>query len=145
MSGFEKLVISHVFTPETRDEGRAMQVTTIACKNLKHLSLGFAMSTGVVSTIARQCPRLTKCYFWDDEIIDDEDLCQRSLSCPNLQQIRLQCTKYIMHLEYLTTVQHLEDLPLFFLTDKFIDKPLLLKFVESCPKLKQITVSDWKT
>jgi len=78
MSGFEKLVISHVFTPETRDEGRAMQVTTIACKNLKHLSLGFAMSTGVISTIARQCPRLTKCYFWDDEIIDDEDLCQRS-------------------------------------------------------------------
>jgi len=48
------------------------------------------------------------------------------------------CTR----LEYFTTFQHLEVLKLFILP---VDKPFLLKLLDSCPKLKQITVSDWNT
>jgi len=36
----------------------------------------------------------------------------------------------------------LEVLKLFYPAGRFIDKPLLLKLVDSCPKLAQITVTD---
>jgi len=144
MPGLEKLMICPARSDEeTRVEGRAMQVTTIACENLKDLSLCCPIPRGLVSTIARHCPRLTKCYFTEDETIDDEDLLQLSLSCPNLHDVRLRYARTITHLEYFAAFQQLEVLELFYHTSKFIDKPLLLKLVDSCPKLKRITVSDW--
>ena len=146
MSGLEKLTIAPAFlNSETRDEGRAMQIKTIACTNLKDLNFSCPIPRGLISTIARHCPHLTKCYFTEDDNLDDEDLRQLSLSCPNLQQIRLQHAKTITRLEYFAAFQQLEILELFYLVGKFIDKPLLLKLVNSCPKLKQITVSDWNT
>jgi hypothetical protein len=144
MPGLEKLVLCLAFADEqSRIEGRAMQVTTIGCKNLKDISLSRAIPRGLVSTIARHCPHLTHCHFDEADTIDDEDLRQLSLSCPNLRHVRLQQAKSITNLQYFTTFPQLEVLELFYLTGKFIDKRLLLNLVDSCPKLQQIKVSDW--
>jgi hypothetical protein len=142
MPGLEHLKILAAIYSMIHDEARAMQITTIACTNLKDLTLSCPIPSGLLSTIARHCPHLTKCYI-EDDAIDDEDLRQLSLSCPNLQQIRLRNAKTIKRLDYFATFQHLEVLELYYLAGKFIDKPLLLQLLDSCPKLKQITVSDW--
>ena len=146
MPVLEKLLFSHVVsTSETRAEGRAMQITTIASTNLKHLELYCTIPIGLVSTIAKHCRRLTLltiCDFAEADNVDDEDLRQLSVSCPNLQKIRFQSAKHITSLEYFAAFHHLEVLKLFYPAGKFIDKSLLLKLVESCPKLAQIIVTD---
>jgi hypothetical protein len=57
--------------------------------------------------------------------------------------VRLQQAKNTTNLQYFTAFPQLEVLELFYLKGKFIDKPLLLHLVDSCPKLQQITNSDW--
>jgi F-box-like len=145
MPGLEKLMILLGFADaEARAEVRAAQITTIACEKLKDLHLSSPVPKGLISTIARHCPQLTRFSFSEDDI-NDEDLRQLSLSCPNIEQIRLHQAKTITSLEYFATFQRLEILELYYPTAKFIDKPLLLKLVDSCPKLQQIRVSDWNS
>ena len=80
-----------------------------------------------------------KCYVWDNTIIDDEDLRQPSMSCPNLQEIRLRLVRVSNTLPPFITWRSSNCLPYWSI------KPFLLKLLDSCPKLKQITVSDWNT
>lgn len=145
MPSLEKLKIRSLFPQHDTHEGRTMSITTIACKNLKDIYLSFSMPHGLVSTIARHCPHLTKCFVLDPNTIDDEDLHQLSLSCPNLRQIYLRSAENITHLDYFTTFHQLEILQLYYSTGKFINKPLLLNLVDSCPKLNQFSVSDWRS
>ena len=145
MASLEELKIYSLFPRHDPHEGHTMPITTIACKNLKDINLSFSIPRGLVSTIAKHCPHLTKCSVLDPNIVDDEDLHQLSLSCPNLQQICLRSAENITRLDYFTTFYQLEILQLYYSTGKFINKPLLLDLVHSCPKLNQFSVSDWRS
>lgn len=144
MPGLQKLTLSLAFLEEwSLNEGRAMQVTTVACTKLTDLYISRPIPRGLVSTIAKHCPYLTHIHCSEEEMIDHEDLRQLSRSCPKLQHIRLRQAKNITNLQYLAALSELEVLDLFYLPGKFIDKVLLLNLVHACPKLQQIKVSDW--
>ena len=143
MPRLEKLRISD-FSQHDMHEQRTIPITTIACKNLKDITLSFPIPRGLVSTIARHCPHLTKCSI-SANAIDDEDLHQLSLSCPNLQQIRFRCAENITRLEYFATFHQLEILQLYYSAGKYISQSLLLNLVDSCLKLNQFSLSDWRS
>lgn len=144
MTGLEKLGIYLTISKrEIRDEWYAMRLTTIACGNLKNLVLQIPTPYGLISKIANSCPHLIECHFSETVNIDNDDLRQLSRSCPNLQQVRLRYAERITRLEYFTDFHNLEVLELFYLTGKLMTKELLLMYVKSCQKLKQITVSNW--
>ena|SRR5271170_679654 len=121
-----------------------MRVPTIACTDLKDLTLNCPIPKGLVSAIAKNCPCLTKCDFTEKVNVDNDDIRQLSESCPDLRQILLQSAESITTgIEYLPALRQLEDLELYYHSAKSLDKTLLLKFVDLCPNLKQLTVSDW--
>ena len=127
-----------------KDEWDAMRITTIAAKNLKTLTLQCPTPRGLISTIASNCPRLTKIQFSETNNVDNDDLYQLARSCPNLQQVRLPYAECITSLQSLTNLHQLELLDVYYLTGRCFNVSLLLKFVDSCPKLNDITVSGWR-
>ena len=144
MPRLERLHIFNAFPQHDMHEQRTMQITTVACKNLKDITLSIPIPRGLVSTIARHCPHLTKCCF-SDNTVDDEDLYQLSLSCPSLQQIRFPCAENITRLDYFAAFHQLEILRLYYSAGKFINKPLLLNLAGSCLKLNRFSVGDWRS
>ena len=144
MPALEDLELTLYTTCGEREAMQNNQITTVACANLKTLSLSCPIPRGLISTIATHCQQLTKVFVSVDNI-EDEDLHQLSLSCPNLREIYLRKTKLVTRLDYFSAFQHLEVLEVYYLAAKFIDRPLVVKLVNSCPKLNQIKVSDNQT
>jgi hypothetical protein len=141
MSGLENLIILGV----TANRGYSLEtngtpISTIACVKLKELTLyDCPIPKGLMTTIAKHCMSLTKCDINERDNIDDEDIRQLSLSCPNLRQLRLKYAERVpTGLEYLTILQQLETLEVHYTTGKYMEKSVFLKFANSCPKLEKI-------
>ena len=146
MSGLESLVVERKPNTQTRSETETMQISTVACVNLRELTLDCPQPKGLVSTIAKRCAQLTRCFLNDKYNIGDEDIRQLSQSCPNLRELRLRYAECITTgLEYLAALHQLEVLELSYTMGKYLLKPVLLNFAKECPKLEKVVVSDWQT
>ena len=144
MSGLENLLIlGEPVTEEYSLETDGMPISTIACVKLKELTLyDCPIPKGLMSTIAKHCMSLTECDIHERDNIDDEDIRQLSLSCPNLRQVRLKFAERITTgLEYLTVLHQLERLELHYTAGKYMGKSVFLKFANSCPRLEKIVFS----
>jgi hypothetical protein len=142
MSGLETLVIEGEKGIVEEDTTR---ISTVACVNLRVLTLCCQQPKRLLSTIAKQCAKLTRCYLEDRYNIDDEDICQLSKSCPDLRELHLHFAERITTgLGYLAELPQLESLELCYTMGKYLSKPVLLNFAKSCPKLEILVVSDWK-
>ena len=123
-----------------------MRISTVACVNLRELTLRCQQPKRLLSKIAKQCANLTRCLLDDRYNIDDEDIRQLSQSCPDLRELHLQFAKRItIGLGYLAALPQLESLKLYYTMGKYLSKPVLLNFAKSCPKLEKLVVSDWET
>jgi hypothetical protein len=144
MPGLENLII--LGGPATRGyslESDGMPISIIACVKLKELTLyDCPIPKGLMSTIAKHCMSLTECDIHERDNIDDEDIRQLSLSCPNLRELHLKFAERVTTgLEYLTVLQQLERLEVNYTAGKYMGKSVFLKFANSCPKLEKIVFS----
>jgi len=149
MSGLESITISRqtdnrTSNTETRLEANYIRISSIACVNLRELSLDCMIPRGLISKIAKHCVHLTKCDTIERENVDGEDIRQLSLSCPNLREIRLLYSKDIATgLEHLPALHQLTSLKLHYTAGRGMGESVLPKFASSCPKLEKIIFSDW--
>jgi hypothetical protein len=144
MSGLENLFIFvEAADQEYSLETDGMPISTIACVKLKELTLfDCPIPKGLMSTIAKHCMYLTECNINEQDNIDDEDIRQLSLSCPNLRKLDLKFAERITTgLEYLTVLHQLERLDIHHAAGKYMGKSVFLKFANSCPKLEKIVFS----
>jgi hypothetical protein len=144
MSGLENLFIFvEAADQEYSLETDGMPISTIACVKLKELTLfDCPIPKGLMSTIAKHCMSLTECDIEERDNIDDEDIRQLSLSCPNLRRLYLRFAERITTgLEYLTVLHQLERLEVHYTPGKYMGKSVFLKFANSCPKLEKIGFS----
>jgi hypothetical protein len=143
MSGLENLIILCEMAKEYSLETDRMLISTIACVKLKELTLcDCPIPKGLMSTIAKHCMSLTECDIEERDNIDDEDIRQLSLSCPNLRKLDLKFAERITTgLEYLTVLHQLERLDIHHAAGKYMGKSVFLKFANSCPKLEKIGFS----
>jgi hypothetical protein len=149
MSGLESITISRqtenrTSNTETRLEANCIRISSIACVNLRELSLDCMIPRDLISKIAKHCMHLTKCDTIERDNVDGDDIRQLSLSCPNLRELRLLYSRFIASgLEHLAALHQLTSLKLHYTAGRGMEESVLPKFASSCPKLEKIIFSDW--
>ena len=122
----------------------AMEISDVACKNLKELHLGGYSPSRLLVTIGNQCPNLTSCHF-DLHNINDDDLYALS-QCRRIDHFSLRYPNPITNgLAYLTNLPQLARLDLHYSLGRYMNTQLLLDFARFCPRLDTIHVADYNS
>ena len=140
----EKLQLSGPGGLEFTLATEALHLSSVSCKNLRHVHISSGLPTGLLAILARDCANLEHCHYGRrSDSVDDNDLLQLS-QCENLRSLRLRAATGITHgIAYLTNNHELETFELYYPAAKYITKRLLIDFTCSCPSLKIIKISDW--
>ena len=111
MPSLENLHISTSVGLELELAVEDLSISSVACRNLKTVTLGSCLPKGLLSTLGRHCANLTKCTY-ESSNVDDEDLRQLS-RCQNLCSLSLHyATEITTGLTYLTNLPRLNTLDL---------------------------------
>ena len=124
-------------------EIRALNISEIVCKNLRHVAIRSNTPKGIVGTIAKHNANLRSCCIESSAAdIEEEDI--RHLSrCRDLCSVELLCPfKLRSGLANLTNLSQLESLSLHPTAGKDITTQFLLDISVACPYLDTIDVSD---
>ena len=142
MPRLEHLHLSSLHDPGYQLAAEALEISNVACKDLKILNLSGYYPRKLLVTIGSQCPKLTTCSVGIHDL-NDEDL--RALSrCQSLVSLSL-CVpnqKVTNGLSYLTNLPQLAKLDMHYSFGRCIDAQLLYDLARHCPRLNIIRTSD---
>ena len=142
MPRLERLYLSSQSDPAFELAAEVLEISNVACKDLKILDLSGYFPRKLLVTIGSQCPKLTRCHFGVYDI-NDEDL--RALSqCQRLVSLSLDVPsrKVINGLAYLTNLPRLANLNICYSYGRYINAQLLLDLARYCPRLNVIRTND---
>ena len=141
MSGLESITISRqtenrTSNTETWLEANCIRISSIACINLRELSLDFMIPRDLISKSAKHCVHLTKCDTIERDNVDSDDIRQLSLSCPNLRELRLLYSRFIATgLEHLTALHQLTSLELHYTAGRGMEESVSITQVRLASRI----------
>ena len=120
---------------------KMVEISDVACKNLKMLSMSGYTPSRLFVTIGNQCSNLTSCRLGVHDINDDDLRALSQYQC--LTTFSLSTPNQITNgLAYLTNLPHLIKLDIQYSFGRYINTRLLLDFSRYCPRLDIIQVYD---
>ena len=145
MPRLEHLLLSSHSGPGFQQATESLDISNVACRDLKILNLTGYFPLKLLITILSQCSKLTGCRFGLQNI-NDEHL--RALSrCQRLVSLSLDSPnqKITKGLAYLTNLPQLAMLDIHYSFGKCIDPQLLYDLALYCPHLNVIRTNDWSS
>lgn len=142
MPQLETFIISSPRGFDPRQAIEAIEISDVACKNLKAIHFGGYRPSKLLIALGNQCPNLTSCHF-DLHNINDDDLYALS-RCHRITEFYIGYLNPITNgLAYLTRLPQLSRLNLHYSLGRCINTQLLLDFARSCPRLDTIHVANY--
>ena len=142
MPRLEQIRLSSRSGPEFQLAAEVLEISNVACKDLKTLDLSGYYPRKLLVMIGSQCPKLTDCCVGIHDITDDDlralSKCQRLISL-SLDVPNRNVTK---GLAYLTNLPQLATFNIHYSFGKCIDTQLLCDLARHCPRLNIIRTND---